>query len=187
MVLGAAGQLLERGLDARAARPARHPRRALTSRFVRPIPRVGPAARRRGQLLRVRRSASAGTTAATRPAACASAAPSWRSPSRISSARCRPSARTSARVRPESGHEADPVEGRDEPRLLGRDDEVGGERQAHARAGGHAVDRCDHRLRQAPDGLDERVVLGRSRTRRKSRSAIPPRRSAPAQKPRPRR
>ena len=58
------------------------------------------------------------------------------------------------------GHQPDAVEGGHEAGLLGRDDDVGGERQAHSGPGGDAVDRGDDRLRQVADRLDQRVVLG---------------------------
>ena len=63
--------------------------------------------------------------------------------------------------RPRIRHQADAREGEDEAGILGRVDQVAGERQADPRAGGHAVDRRDDRQRQLADGPDERVVLRR--------------------------
>ena len=60
-----------------------------------------------------------------------------------------------ARVR----HQPDADERLDEGRLLGGVDEVAGQRQAHAGAGGHAVDGRDDGLRELADGPDQGVVL----------------------------
>ena len=91
-----------------------------------------------------------------------------------------PQARTRVRVDAGVRHQADPSEGQDEARVLGGVDEVAGQRQRHARAGGHAVDRGDHRLRQLADGGHQRVVLIGQDATEVSLAAAPPRRSAPA-------
>ena len=117
---------------------------ALTSRLVRPIPRVGPSASRRAsspgrfgeRVGRHDRGDEPGVVRRRRRRAA-------RSPSRISK---RPMTAERANQRSRQarvGHKADAVEGRHEARILGRDDQVGGERQADAGAGGDAVDRCD--------------------------------------------
>ena len=61
---------------------------------------------------------------------------------------------------PRVGNQADASEGGHEARIVRRDDEVGGQRQADARAGGDAIHRRHDRLGQVADGADHGVVFG---------------------------
>ena len=60
---------------------------------------------------------------------------------------------------PVSGMQAQLAERLDEARRSRRDDDVAGERQIGARAGGHAVDRADHGKRQRPQRQQQRLVV----------------------------
>ena len=132
-----------RGLGDERIGQRRRPRRALRSRFVRPSPprrAARPAARRAPAAVSSERvGRDDGGDQAERRAHRLPRAGARRAGSRARDAG--PAREPASRARPESGHEADAVEGGHEPRVLGRDDEVGGQRQAQARAGGDAVDR----------------------------------------------
>ena len=118
--------------------------------------------RLRGQLLRLapaRRSISrsAGTTSATMPISCASAALSMRV---VEEQLDRP--RRAHHPGQEVGHAAvgrgpDPPVGAHERRLLGGDPGVAHQRQREARARGDAVDRRDHRIGDAAK-VDDRLM-----------------------------
>ena len=180
MVVGADLRRLERRLRlellVQSASSAR-----LSRRFVRPIATVGPAASRRARSRAASASRSAGDDGRTRPRSWASPAPSWRSPIRISKARCRPTRRTSARARPESGTSAMRLKAGTKRASSRR------RRRRRRRAGltpapaATPLTGRDHRLRQVR--IASISGLYSVRTRGSPAPPLPPRRSAPTQNP----
>ena len=132
-----------------------------SSRLTPPYAARGPSASRRASASASASSASSATTRFTSPSSRA-AAGSSRSLSSISSAARRAADQPRQRpARAAVGREADRRVGHREPRRLGREHDVGGDRQAHPAARRGAADGADHGRVERGERLDRGMELRR--------------------------
>ena len=152
--------------------------------MIRARPRVGPAAKRAASASTSASSWSSSTAFQIRPHSAACSAASGSPVSARPSARAWPTRRGSTQVPPLSGNQADRGEGLDELGALRGDDDVAGERDIGAGAGGDAVDPRDHRHRQRRSACGSADCSAARPTRRDRppRPAPPRGRSDPARR-----